>query len=172
MTAEDGIKPIPVVYSGVVFRSTLEADWAATLDHNGIGWSYEPEGYELPSGERYRPDFWLPTQRIWFEVKGPHDQRLHKTRELDAALEPELGRWAEPFVVLGLPPENGAALLTTPSGGAVHLVPCPGCEHNSMLAEDYSWACRVCRRDLKLGYFAPRTPFLRAKDRGGLRNVG
>lgn len=172
MTGPEGIRSIPVLYSGVRFRSTLEADWAATLGHLGISWSYEPEGVQLPSGERYRPDFWIETQRIWFEVKGPHDERLHKTRELDAYLEPELGRWASPYVVLGLSPDAGGATMRTPSGGAVHFIPCGSCGHSSFMAEEYAWHCRVCRAELKLGYFAPKTPFVRAAHMGGLRDVG
>jgi hypothetical protein len=172
MTGPGGIRPIPVLYRGVHFRSTLEADWAATLDSLGITWSYEPEGVELPSGERYRPDFWVESQRIWFEVKGPHDERIHKTRELDAYLEPELCRWANPYVVLGLPPEAGAAAMRTPAGGTVHFTPCLSCGHSSFMAEDYAWTCRVCQHALRLGYFAPKTPFIRAVHVGGLRDVG
>ena len=59
----------------MLFRSTLEADWAATLDSLSIGWQYEPEGVQLPSGELHRPDFYLPGIATWLEVKGPHGER-------------------------------------------------------------------------------------------------
>lgn len=71
---------IPTRYAGVEFRSTLEADWACTLDHYGIVWEYEPEGVQLADGTRYRPDFYLPESTTWLEVKGPHDERLDKTQ--------------------------------------------------------------------------------------------
>jgi hypothetical protein len=47
---------------GFHFRSWLERKWATflySLQREGgcFTWSYEPEGYLLPSGEGYRPDF-------------------------------------------------------------------------------------------------------------------
>jgi hypothetical protein len=50
------IKALPSFYAGVKFRSRLEARWARYFDLIGINWQYEPEGYELPSGN-YCPDF-------------------------------------------------------------------------------------------------------------------
>lgn len=76
------IEAKPRRYNGVEFRSTLEADWAATLDHYGIEWEYEPEGIQLPSGEAYVPDFWLPKIATVIEVKGPAMQRAHKPVQL------------------------------------------------------------------------------------------
>lgn len=76
------VRAVPQTYRGTRFRSTLEADWAATLDALNIAWQYEPEAVELPSGEFYRPDFYLPQCTTWLEVKGPHDDRLHKAMEL------------------------------------------------------------------------------------------
>lgn len=40
------------------------------FDHLGLKWEYEPQGYELPSGRCYLPDFWLPDQQVHVEVKG------------------------------------------------------------------------------------------------------
>lgn len=94
------IKPVPQTYAGVRFRSTLEADWAATLDARGIAWSYEPEAVELPSGELYRPDFWLPGLEAWLEVKGPGVPGVEKAYALGAAGH---------TVVIGGPPIRGAA---------------------------------------------------------------
>lgn len=51
------IKPIETEYKGYRFRSRLEARWAVFFDALGIKWEYEPEGFELPSGKRYLPDF-------------------------------------------------------------------------------------------------------------------
>lgn len=79
------IKSIPTWYQGIQFRSTLEADWAATFDEWGTYWQYEPEGFQLPN-TRYRPDFHLPSQRVWCEVKGPHNERIGKAAELQQAL--------------------------------------------------------------------------------------
>lgn len=80
------ITPIPKTYAGVRFRSTLEADWAATLDELNVRWQYEPEAIKLPSGELYRCDFYLPEITTWLEVKGPLGGRLHKPAELATAV--------------------------------------------------------------------------------------
>lgn len=51
------IKAIETIYKGYRFRSRLEARWAVFLDALGVRWEYEPEGFVLPSGRRYLPDF-------------------------------------------------------------------------------------------------------------------
>ena len=76
------IEAKPATYHGVVFRSTLEANWAATLDQFGIVWEYEPEVFTLPSGTTYIPDFRLPELGTWLEVKGPTVPRIEKAVEL------------------------------------------------------------------------------------------
>lgn len=65
------IKPIETKYAGCRFRSRLEARWAVFFNEAGINWEYEPEGFELPSGRRYLPDFrlHLKTKKLWVEVK-------------------------------------------------------------------------------------------------------
>lgn len=62
--------PIETYYNGHRFRSRLEARWAVFLDTLGVPYEYEKEGYELPGGLRYLPDFWLPEQDCWMEIKG------------------------------------------------------------------------------------------------------
>jgi len=54
------IPAIETHYAGCRFRSRLEARWAVYFDVYEIKWEYEPEGYELPDGTLYLPDFWLP----------------------------------------------------------------------------------------------------------------
>ncbi len=136
-----GIAPIPATYAGVRFRSTLEAEWAATLDSLKIRWQYEPIGLQLPSGTFYRPDFYLPDIATWLEVKGPGVEGLEKTRELAkaSAAYPDLagcqcpngcpddlgdcacGSWdAYQLVVIGLAPVGGeiTSCLIDPATGA------------------------------------------------------
>jgi len=74
---------IETVYRGFRFRSRIEARWAVFFDTLGIEWEYEKEGYNLPSGP-YLPDFWLPEQKMWAEVKGGDftRQEVQKCREL------------------------------------------------------------------------------------------
>lgn len=63
------IKAIETTYNGYRFRSRLEARWAKFFDGAKIEFLYEPEGYQLSTGERYLPDFYLTKQRRWVEVK-------------------------------------------------------------------------------------------------------
>ena len=46
------LTPIETVYKGYKFRSRLEARWAVFFEEMGLDWSYEVEGFNLPSGRR------------------------------------------------------------------------------------------------------------------------
>ncbi len=63
------IRAIETWFDGYRFRSRLEARWAAFFKHTGIKYRHEMEGYQWGDGERYLPDFWLPTLTAWVEVK-------------------------------------------------------------------------------------------------------
>lgn len=80
------MKPIETSYKGYRFRSRLEARWAVFFDHLRVPWTYELQGFELPSG-RYLPDFQIALDQfrlpVWLEVK-PTRPRLH---ELAVAME-------------------------------------------------------------------------------------
>lgn len=78
------IKAIETPYAGFRFRSRAEARWAVVFDHIRLPWSYEPEGYVLPGGVKYLPDFWLPSVSMWAEVKGkpPNEYEIRKAWEL------------------------------------------------------------------------------------------
>lgn len=54
------VKAIETLYKGYKFRSRLEAKWAVYFDEIGLKWDYEIEGYELPNGDWYMPDFYIP----------------------------------------------------------------------------------------------------------------
>ena len=75
----DPIKAIETRYNGHRFRSRTEARWAVLFDHLGVKYEYEPEGYDVGEGKHYLPDFWLPVERCFVEVKGDsaaeHDWR-------------------------------------------------------------------------------------------------
>lgn len=101
------IKAVPRWYKDTLFRSTLEADWAAMFDALGWYWEYEPEAVALPDGTRYRPDFRLPAQKVWCEVKGPHNERLEKAVALQDALHYDEFEWGNDLVVILRPPGGG-----------------------------------------------------------------
>jgi hypothetical protein len=63
-------KGLEVNYSGHIFRSRLEARWAILLDLLDIDYDYEVCFYRVGDGLTYLPDFYLPGQDLWLEVKG------------------------------------------------------------------------------------------------------
>lgn len=65
------IKSIETHYCGYRFRSRLEARYAIFFNSLGIKWEYEFEGFVLPNGDCYLPDFYLPTFNggMFVEVK-------------------------------------------------------------------------------------------------------
>lgn len=65
------IKAIETHYKGYRFRSRTEARWAVFFDSLGVEWEYEVEGFELPTGEWYLPDFRVSTVfgHSYMEVK-------------------------------------------------------------------------------------------------------
>lgn len=69
--ARKSIKSLASEYKGVLFRSRLEARWAAVFDHFEIKWVFEPDMFETPAGG-YLPDFYFPDMNTYVEVKpGP-----------------------------------------------------------------------------------------------------
>ena len=76
-------KPMPLEtkYNGYKFRSRLEARWAVFFDVLRVKYEYEPQGFLLPSGKTYLPDFKVKCYGtrgdaeskpfdLWIEVKG------------------------------------------------------------------------------------------------------
>jgi hypothetical protein len=139
----------PVVYRDIQFRSTLEANWARTLDGLSISWQYEPWLYHAPSGERYLPDFWLPRIRTFLEVKGLHMQRAHKPQQLAEGV-----RTDDVIVLIGFPPLRTSqspyqweAKLKwhDPLGYDTRLAQCPECSAWQWMRAQLSRHCRSCR---------------------------
>ncbi len=70
------ITALPTEYKGYRFRSRLEARWAVFFDVCRVKWEYEPEGFALPNGQFYLPDFLLhgcagrSPDDLYVEVKG------------------------------------------------------------------------------------------------------
>lgn len=80
------IKPIETYYNGYRFRSRLEARWAVFLDALGVEYEYEPEGFELPSGKRYLPDFKVKcygTRGGFFNYGLPCEHCEHRKAEVN-----------------------------------------------------------------------------------------
>ena len=62
------IKAKNTYYRGNYFRARLEARWAVWLTWMEKKYVYEAEGFEL-NGMNYLPDFWLPEDNMWVEIK-------------------------------------------------------------------------------------------------------
>lgn len=143
----DETDAIPTTYAGSNFRSRLEAGWALTLDSYGIRWEYEPETVRLESGKGYLPDFRLPELGTVIEAKGPHMNRLDKTREYARQVYPQT------IVIVGYPPAHrslspyrwedymqwGDALATT-----TLFAECTACGTRQWCRIRVSLRCRKC----------------------------
>lgn len=84
----------------VYFRSAFEANYARFLNWQKIRWEYEVKTFWFESitrGSRsYTPDFWLPDEKTWHEVKGWMDQKSKTKLERMARYYPE-----EKVIVVG-----------------------------------------------------------------------
>jgi hypothetical protein len=107
------IKPIETKYQGYRFRSRLEARWAVFFDMLSIKWEYEKEGFNL-DGVYYLPDFWLPDQRCWIEIKaeieGMTAEETTKVLRFHEALyrHPDQSEnWRDYYIFAGRPYFNG-----------------------------------------------------------------
>ena len=138
------VKAVPQTYKGVVFASTLEADWAATFDEYGFLWSYEPAALRLSDGQTYRCDFWLPEQRIWCEVKGPCDDRISKPQRLYRDLYCDQDDWTAPMVVILREPHCGETVIERGDGSPVGFGDCKKCDRKTFVDLYGAWQCRMC----------------------------
>lgn len=145
------IRAIPKWYRGTRFRSTLEADWACTFDALGWAWQYEPVGVDLSDGTWYRPDFYLPSQRVWAEVKGPHNERVVKPELLHEALGIDEWEWSADLVVILRPPGPGevAQWESVAPGQDIVIVRCPECWHDCFMDHNGTWSCRRHMRNTR-----------------------
>lgn len=60
----------PVEYKGILMRSSWEVSYAQYLDKNNVKWEYEPKVFKLKNGSSYIPDFYLPKENVYVEIKG------------------------------------------------------------------------------------------------------
>lgn len=90
------IKPIETVYNGYKFRSRLEARWAVFFDVVGFWYEYELEGFRTKNGLCYLPDFYLPDENMYVEVKAP---RKGVWKEINKIV-PFIGNGIETLLIL------------------------------------------------------------------------
>lgn len=61
--------PIQTPFRGVLYRSRTEARWASFFHALNIEARYEAEGFVLPNGAKYLPDFFISKFPLYIEVK-------------------------------------------------------------------------------------------------------
>ena len=87
-------KAIETKFDGYHFRSRLEARWAVFFKTLGIPYEYEKEGFDL-DGVWYLPDFYLPGQRHWLEIKPSLPSKSERNKAIDLAIATQ-----KPVVIL------------------------------------------------------------------------
>jgi len=110
----------------------LEARWAVFFDTLGVEYQYEPEGYNL-DGIWYLPDFWLPKQRYWIEIKAEKPEEATENKLYQLASESKAVcaaiLWGQPWIpddVWGI--ENDGHYLVYPHWDNRYLwCECPIC---------------------------------------------
>lgn len=130
------IKPIETFYNGYRFRSRLEARYAVFFDAAGIKYEYEPEGYYLPDGSMYLPDFYLPyvggrahvmdEKGLYVEVKGKLTEADYNKIRLFCGFD-DYGYPLRSVLIVG------------------QIPPC--FEDRDALVDDYFWNCETIDGD-------------------------
>ena len=106
-------RALPTKYDGTFYRSRAEARWAVFLKRLGIVFDYEYEGFAT-GPEAYLPDFLLPGQALWAEVKASIDadpEGVNKLRHFIEARQRERG-----VILTSLQPGEMTFLLIGPDG--------------------------------------------------------
>lgn len=158
---------IPTEYGGVVFRSRLEARYAAAFDCYGLKWKYEPQLFDL-EGSSYIPDFYFKEIRTFFEVKGPsvpgewkawdlqrHFEKMHELslppspyteddEQWSPLEDPREIAWSNPDRMVILGRASGSIHIASYSWEIASLVKCLECSQPFFVSNVRSWACRAC----------------------------
>jgi hypothetical protein len=76
-------------YRGVPFRSTYERRVAQAFDLLGMRWEFEPRRFDC-GAETYLPDFFLPDEDMYVEVKGYYGPNSATTMSLMFSAHPDV----------------------------------------------------------------------------------
>jgi hypothetical protein len=109
----NSITAIQTEYKGYRFRSRLEARWAVFFDACHVNWEYEPEGFALPNGQFYLPDFLLhgcagrSPSDLYVEVKGKMTEAdAKKIRQFSGVTGTENHAVVNPILIVGGIPDG------------------------------------------------------------------
>ena len=144
------MKAIATMYSGVRFRSRLEAKWAAFFDAAEWPWEYEPTDLD-----GYIPDFILRFSRpVLAEVK-PFETFEDSNELRHARVKIQQSGWTGESLILGarIEPTLLGMMIDDDSGwGPAVPFRCDDCGAHSFLPDHGAWVCRVngCDRGRKM----------------------
>lgn len=126
---------IETTYRGFRFRSRLEARWAVFYHRLGVPFDYEPQGFVI-DGKPYLPDFWLPKQDCWVEIKGGDPTK--EEYELASGLAKDTQK--KVYIFVGPIPEVGDYQLLEGADESAHCYfPEGGADY------DHWWCiCKAC----------------------------
>jgi hypothetical protein len=62
-------QPTRTMYNNQAFATEQEARWAVFFDNLSVPWEYEKQEFHLPYGGAFTPDFWIPDQQFWVDIK-------------------------------------------------------------------------------------------------------
>lgn len=143
------ISPIETRYAGCRFRSRLEARWGVFLDTLGIAWEYEAQGFRLPSGARYLPDFKLPGLKMFVEVKGPEPTTADMKKIREFAREAKAHGYVT-LVLVGDIPRPTASTVCVPARSV-------WVRRNSTMDVSTDWIPARTARELRAALTAARS---------------
>jgi hypothetical protein len=63
------IQPKQTHFDGILFETQLEASWAVFFKSLGIEYEYHNDRYGISNFRIYSPDFYLPEQKLFIEIK-------------------------------------------------------------------------------------------------------
>jgi len=132
------IKAIETKYNGCFFRSRLEARWAVWFDAMKIKWVYEQQGWDI-DGERYLPDFRLPEDDVFVEIK-PTDISDQDQQRVERLIRKFENNNESLWLIQGLPADGKyKAYIGGEHQAYVLFAPCRRCDglcYISYCAED------------------------------------
>jgi hypothetical protein len=142
-------------------------------------WEYEPDAVNINDGIKYLPDFHLPMQRVWVEVKGPGDDNIEKAFEFQRAMDKvDAHKWdfERQMVIIGRPSRAGMCVWEgTTFAQDVVVLDCSNCRTSNFLDYASAWRCRYCHMDGRQIFNDPggnlwwpgQLPFIRAPRANG-----
>lgn len=163
------MKVIETNYKGIMYRSRVEARWAVFFDILRIPFDYEPEAFSF-GGVGYLPDFLLPMQDCYVEIKGrcPEEAEKRKARALAQFTGIEVYIfWGNPKIPMDADTYSESAHLFLPDGGEDLGYWWCRCPHCHLLGIQFNGRadrlrCKCPRTDGDKGYSYDAEPILKA----------